>query len=84
MILTWLNNNNGCLYSRFYNSYIFTEYYVGFVNSYNHEVVSMYIIVNSIFYNVSSYNDYLEKISISHKENKLLTFLKDFLSGCFS
>lgn len=76
MILTWYNPKNGFIYTRFYNSYIFTSYYVGYKNCYNHEVIQILIIRGKNLYNVTSYNDYVNKSSKPINENKLLTFFK--------
>lgn len=76
MILTWLNNNNGTTYIKFYKSYILNPYFIGFKNSYNHEVVQILIFNDNKIYNVFNYNDYLSKSSIPIKKNKLLTFFK--------
>lgn len=80
MILTWLNNSNGKIYTRFYNSYIFTDFYVGFKNSYQHEVIQILILCDNKLYNVSNYTDFVsKKTSCSNRQNKVLTFIKKLI-----
>ena len=77
MILTWLNTSNGNTYTKFYNSYLFTDFYIGFHNSYQHEVIQILIISDNKLYNVSCYTDFIsKKTSCSKRQNKVLTFLK--------
>lgn len=79
MILIWFNNNTGQFYTKFYKNYILCDYYVGYKNSYGHEVIQILIISNNKFYNVYNYNDYIKKTSYSYKKNKLLTFFRKLI-----
>lgn len=76
MILTWFNNNNGTYYTRFYKTYILNEYFVGYINSYNHEVIQILILNNNNIYNVKDYYDYSLKSRRINKKKTILTFIK--------
>lgn len=76
MILVWFNPNKEVYYTRFYNYYILNNYYVGYVNSYNHIVIQMFYLFNDKVYNVVNYNDYIRQKDSQKKNNSLLTFFK--------
>lgn len=58
MILVWFNPKSNTFYTRFYNSYILSNYYVGYINNYNHEVIKMYILHNNQVFTCNNYYEY--------------------------
>ena len=73
MILIWFNPNNQLLYAKFYKHYIENKYFLGYRNSYDHEVVQIIIITSdNKIYSVYDYLDYYIRSRDSTKKNKKL------------
>ena len=65
MLIIWFNPNLGIHYFKKYNHYYHSNLYIGFKNSYNHEIVQILIISNhSTLLNVKDYNDYYIKSNV--------------------
>ena len=78
MILLWFNPNNNSYYTRYYNSFLFFDYYVGYKNSYEHEVIKIFILDNNEIHNVRNYLSL--NMNYKKKNNLLITFLKMLLN----
>lgn len=76
MILVWFNNITGTYYTRFYKRFILNDYYVGYKNSYGHEVIQIFILCDNKTYNVKDYYDYSLQSQRINKKKKLSSFLK--------
>ena len=78
MILVWFNPTTQSFYTRYYKSFILNDYYVGFKNSYEHEIIKMYILNNGV-HNVKDYYQYTT-INSKKKNNLLLTIFKSLIN----
>lgn len=83
MLIIWFNPHLGIHYFKKYNFYSHSKLYLGFKNSYNHEIVQILMISNySTLLNVKDYNDYYYKKSdVSPKfKNVIKSKLIDFIN----
>ena len=78
MILLWFNPNDSTFYTKYYTSYFCCDYYVGYKNSYNHEVITIYFLNGK---SITSINDYYSYKFSNHskKNNWLLTIFKSLI-----
>ena len=85
MILIWFNPQKLIIYHR-YIKMPRISYYLGYVNSYNHIVIQIFIVSDGKLISIKSYDDYLRERYIKslklHKEDKsrLITYFKKLLN----
>lgn len=80
MILIWFNPRLEKFYTKFYKHYVENKFYVGFKNSYDHEVVQIIIFgSHDKYYSVYDYCDYYIRSRRINKNKKLINSLKSFL-----
>ena len=78
MILIWFNYKDCNIYHKYVRTNLF-KYYVGYKNSYGHEIIQIFLLENGKYYNIKSYDDYYyNKLKESHIRYSfsLISFIK--------
>lgn len=80
MILIWFNPRLETYYTKFYKHYIENKYFVGYRNSYGHEVIQIFVFSpDNKLYSVYDYCDYYYLSRHNKKEqNKLKSLFTRF------
>lgn len=81
MILIWFNYNDCNIYHRYVRTNYF-KYYVGYKNSYGHEIIQIFLFENGKYYNIKSYDDYyfnLLKSRYKKEDKSLISFVRKLL-----
>lgn len=81
MILIWFNPKLEIFYTKYYKHYMETKFYLGYKNSYDHEVVQIFIFdENNKLYSVVDYLDYYTRFRSQQKKKRLLNRFIDLIN----